>query len=1313
MRDEEKSKAQLIAELHTVKQELADLKKAAKEKADLGARQYIKPSITPSIHKEMLDLVEAGIMVLDSSKNIIFANKKAAEILSLSREELLNLAEVSSSWNIVTEEGFPLSMEDYPSSISLKTGVPQKNIIRGITTNDNTDIRWILINTLPILENDSSTPTEVILTFIDITEHKKIEQALSRSRQHYQLLVENQRDLLVEVDLDWHILYASPSYCKTFGLHSKQAIGSDFIPLIYGENQEEIKRSKNRLSQPPYESQYTERVKTQKGWCWLHWSATAVIGKQDKIESFICVGRNITEQKESEDSFSQLFNTISNGVAVYEPVNDGQNFLFVDINPAGQAASNIKKEDVIGKPITECFPNVEELGLLDVFRQVNRTGEKGHLSIRKYQDNRVQQWVENWVYKLPNGQIVAIYDDTSEQHLAQAALQESEERYRRLFETAQDAIFVANPETGRVVDCNPQAERMIGRTRDEILGMHQTELHPQESPDVYEEGFKRALQSSGTIFAEREVIHKDGHRIPVEISSGGMVPVGEGTIHFGIFRDISERRKMENKILEQARFQETLLESIPNPVFYKDTQGRYLGCNKAFEELFEIDRNDLIGKTVQQMWPERYSSTYFDKDQELFENPGKQYYEFQMPAKGGTIRDVAFFKSTFEDSTGSIAGLIGVMLDITERKRTEDALKRSENMFRKVFDILPVGLWIADKSGKLVRGNPTGIKIWGGSPLVSQHDYNVFKARRLPSREEIAPEDWALAHTVNDGVTITDELLEIDAFDGVTRTILNSTAPVLDENGELMAAIVVNQDITELKKVEQSLIESEMRARSYIDHAPYGVFITNERGEYLEVNPAACDMTGYSQEELCSMSIPDMVPEETKAAAGEHFMQVVQSGRASGENKFIHKSGEYRYWTIEAIRLSDTRFLGFTEDTTERKLEEERKQELERRLNQVQRMESVGRLAGGVAHDFNNLLTGITGNVSLALMELQENHPLYETLNEVGEASERAASLTRQLLAFSRKQIIEPKVVSPNKLLGDLRKLLSRLIGEDIHIEWNLSPDTSTIRVDPGQIEQVIVNLLVNARDAMPNGGRLSIETGNTVLEQEYAEKAFNLDGGKYVFISVQDSGHGMDEETTNRIFEPFFTTKGDDEGTGLGLATVFGIVSQHKGTIEVESELEVGTKFCIYLPDAEEEAQVVETVREVELELPPAKGNVLIVEDEPMVKKIAIRILKKQGFQVYHAESGQDALQLVEREKPSIDLLLTDIVMPNMNGRQLAEKLSEIYPEMKVLFTSGYTEDVIAQHGILEEGINFIPKPYSPNVLAKRVQKVMTEKNE
>ena len=528
--------------------------------------------------------------------------------------------------------------------------------------------------------------------------------------------------------------------------------------------------------------------------------------------------------------------------------------------------------------------------------------------------------------------------------------------------------------------------------------------------------------------------------------------------------------------------------------------------------------------------------------------------------------------------------------------------------------------------------------------------------------------------------------------------------------------VVTVQDITERKRAEEALRESESRFRSMMEQSTLSIEVMSPQGEMIAVNKAFEQLWGVSQEALRGYNMLNdpqierlgFMPLVRKAFAGEAVTTPiveydVSATLGSGERRTVQGV----YYPIRDADGAIKSVILIHQDFTERRKAEMESQKLAEQLQQAMKMEAVGRLAGGIAHDFNNLLTTIGGNVELARMGLASSDPLLPYLEEVTKAAESAASLTRQLLAFSRRQIIEPRIVNLNELVHRMETMIARLIGEDVELRVVLGTDLWSVMVDPGHFEQVLVNLAVNARDAMPNGGRLLIETANRELGESYCRQHLPMQPGKHVLLAVSDNGHGMSEEVKRHAFEPFFTTKPKGRGTGLGLATIFGIVKQSRGSIELYSEEGVGTTFKIYLPIVESQAEQL-LPEESAPEALRGDETVLLVEDDAGVRESARSMLQRLGYAVLPASNGPEAIRLVESFGGHIDLLVTDVVMPAMNGKELAGRLCALRPDLKVLYTSGYTENVIVHHGVLEENLSFIGKPYSLHAFARKIREAL-----
>jgi len=519
----------------------------------------------------------------------------------------------------------------------------------------------------------------------------------------------------------------------------------------------------------------------------------------------------------------------------------------------------------------------------------------------------------------------------------------------------------------------------------------------------------------------------------------------------------------------------------------------------------------------------------------------------------------------------------------------------------------------------------------------------------------------------------------------------------------------VARDVSHIKQAEKALRESEANYRNLVESSPAIVYLAQPHPPYapIYVSPNIA-IFGYAPEDWFSR--PDMWISLLHDVDRERVLRATKEAMNQGldtelEYRIVGRDGKIHCVQDKGRFVSDEQgnrigWQGVMLDITKTK-------ELEEQLRQSQKLESVGRLAGGIAHDFNNMLTAINGYSDLTLRQLKTDDPLRRYIEEIKKAGVRAASLTHQLLAFSRQQILQPKVLHLNRVITDTSDMLQRLIGEDVQLISVLHPKAGMVKADPGQLSQIIMNLAVNARDAMPQGGKLTIETVNIFLDPNYARQHFGVIPGAYVMLAVSDTGTGMSPETQNHIFEPFFTTKEIGKGTGLGLATVYGIVKQSGGNISVYSEEGIGTTFKIYLPRVVEQAEAEDTKVTSDV-LPQGTETILLVEDEDVVRTLTRQILEMCGYTVLEASNGIEALSLCEKVDCHIDLLMTDVVMPQMGGRELSERFTQIYPHMRILFTSGYTDDAIVRHGVIEADTNFIQKPFTPDDLARKVRKIL-----
>ena len=633
--------------------------------------------------------------------------------------------------------------------------------------------------------------------------------------------------------------------------------------------------------------------------------------------------------------------------------------------------------------------------------------------------------------------------------------------------------------------------------------------------------------------------------------------------------------------------------------------------------------------------------------------------------------------------------------------RMRRRLFEREELFRLISDNAADMIAVVDMDGNRIYNSQSYSRVLG---------YDEDELKHSSSFEQVHPDDREMVRKAAEDARRTGigRTLEyrIRHKDGSWR-VLESTASVIrTPRGEPQKLVIVNRDITERKEAAESLRQSESGFRSMVEDAPYGIFRCHSNGKLLSANPAFQRMLRYDHpDELLQTNLVEDVfdsPSEFQKLKnlvddGKEFKDVAVELRRKDGNKITVRCRGRSVTDPEGLPSFDV----FAEDVTEKRI-------LERQLQMAAKMEAVGRLSGGVAHDFNNLLGVIIGYSQLFKRKLDPQSPLREHAEEIEKAGQRAAALTRQLLAFSRQQVLTPAVLNLNDLVAEMLKMLPRLIGEDIAVSTSLAADLGRVKADHGQVEQVIMNLAVNARDAMPSGGQLRIETANRELDQGYVRHHPGARPGQYVMLSVVDSGTGIDAETLAHIFEPFFTTKELGKGTGLGLATVYGVVKQSEGYVWVDSELGKGASFQIFLPRVEEEQTAQVPMKTLEGQGAGASETILLVEDSEPLRKLTRSFLESHGFDVLVAQNGEEAIDVEARTSKKIHLLLTDVVMPGINGRVLAERLHLKQREMKVLYISGYTDSFIAIHGVLERGMTLLNKPYTEDELVQKVRETL-----
>jgi hypothetical protein len=821
------------------------------------------------------------------------------------------------------------------------------------------------------------------------------------------------------------------------------------------------------------------------------------------------------------------------------------------------------------------------------------------------------------------------------------------------------------------------------------VGMLPEDLLPPERAAVFPPLFERAL-SEGPFRAE--YVMKDGRTL--EMAFNPIVQHGKKTGISVFGKDITERKRAQEALREAEAKYRSIFERALEGMFRSSADGRILDANPALARMLGYDSaRDLISTitdAAHQLW--FYPGDRL-KVQEIVEANGLvRAWEYQLKRKDGSAIWASISGRKVCGADGRMLFYEGFVQDITERKAAEQALRESEAKYRGRFEGALDGIYRASPPGRTLDANPAMARILGydsAQELVSTitdsaHQLWLDPTDRLKFREVLEA-----------GGFVRGWECQFRRKDGSAIWVLLNAWRVCGADGRTLCYEGSIQDITERKRAEDALRNSAERRWTILHTAMDGFWVADAAGSLLEVNETYCRMSGYSEAELLAIGVPGVVAGETAGYVAAHLQRIMARGEDRFESRHRRKDGSVFdvEVSVQYRPLDGGQLVGFVRDITAAKRAREEREKLQLELAQAQKMESIGRLAGGVAHDFNNLLTVINGYSRLLLARLGADDPARAQIAEIHKAGERAAELTRQMLAFSRKQVLEPRVLDVNGAVKEMRSMLERLMGEDVEVHVVPGAVGGTVRADPHQLGQAILNLAVNARDAMPGGGRLLIETACVERGESHA--------GRYVMLAVSDTGSGMDEATRQRIFEPFFTTKEAGKGTGLGLPAVQGVVEQSGGFIEVDSEPGRGTAFRIYLPRVEGAA--FDSGQSDAVGSLHGKETVLVVEDLAGVREFVVAALRTYGYHAIAAEDAGQALLLCEREGGRIDLVLTDVVMPKVSGRELARRLRERWPAIKVLFMSGYDDAPVE-----DAAGEFIHKPFSTDRLAAKVREVL-----
>jgi len=951
------------------------------------------------------------------------------------------------------------------------------------------------------------------------------------------------------------------------------------------------------------------------------------------------------------------------------------------------------------------------------------------------------------------------------------ALQKAESMYRSHFENVTDVIYSIDREL-KVINVSPSVERALGYKPEEMINRPFQELNVL-APDFLDQAAAdtiRVFSGERIPSTEYQFITREGTRKWGEVSGAPLIQNGQIVAVISVARDITERKQTErhiehlnqvlrairdiNQLIVREKNRDTLIQEgcrllVDNrgylsamivltdvrnrPVSWamaglaessKDLaaefkQGRLPPCSKhALRQKGALVVNDR--KTQCRICP------IVDKCSEsqslcvpLIHDAVILGY-LAASAENSLVLDDEE-KSLFIEMAEDLAYALSVMNMEVKRKRGEDALRESEKKYHDMILNLMEGFYSTTPDGRLLEYNTEFTKLLKLDP---EKDH---AGTRIQDFWQDPIDRTAYLQELTEKGFVKNYEIKAKKSDGEKMTILASARMIIDGEGNPFRIEGSFLDITERRQAEEKLQASEKRIEDIVFSSSDWIWEVDAKGKYTFASGRVEQILGYTPEELIGKTPFEMMSEEDAKHIKKIFEKIAADKKPiiDLENRNLTKQGEIVYLLTNGVPIINENgelagYRGMDKDITDRKKVEEEYRKLQAQLLQAQKMESVGRLAGGVAHDFNNMLSVILGNAELAMNKVDPSDASYRNLQEILHAAQRSADITRKLLAFARRQIITPQVLDLNEAIEKMLRILRRLIGENIDLSWRPGAGLWFVNIDPSQLDQILANLCINARDAITETGKLTIETDNTIFDQAYCADHPGFVPGEYVLLSVSDDGCGMDKETLSNLFEPFFTTKGIGKGTGLGLATVYGIIKQNKGFINIYSEPGKGTTFKIYLP--RHTGEMVYADKMISEEIPAGQGEtILIVEDEASILKLAKTMLERLGYIVLDAITPGQAISLVEKlqsgenkqassDGAKIHLLLTDIVMPEMNGRYLSDKLRTFYPRLKTLFMSGYTANAIAHQGVLEEGVHFIQKPFSLNDIAVKIRAALDE---
>ncbi len=1169
-------------------------------------------------------------------------------------------------------------------------------------------------------------------------DHHQIDNNLKNSEQTLDLMINTAPDIIYRLDSRGEIVFVNKAV-SSLGFTPEELIGTSILDIVHPEDREQsVYRINERRcgdrSTKRYELRLLSKVKLSVPFeeksigidepVYLvdaEGFYDTVTAGEKSFQGTLGVARDITERvkvletlRKSEERFRNIYNTSPLAFVIWD-----LECCITDWNEKAEKIFGWTKNEIVGQNFFEyIIPNSAELKVKDVVDSLIKGRMIHSINENLTKKGRIIlcEWYNSLLYD-SNGDVTGVISlalDVTEVKKAENDLKESRENLSVTLNSIGDGVLATDIK-GCVTLMNPVAEKLSGWKLEEARGKQIHKIFKIVNTKTGKKAFNPVehVLKEGVIAGlanHTELISKDGKRFQIA-DSAAPIKKDDGTI-IGVilvFRDVTKEYEMAEKLNASLQKNTLHFDQTPLGLIEWDLDFKVVTWNPAAEEIFGFSEKESLGHhAMELMVPEKFRPHVNEIWSDLLNQKGGKRSTNENITKSGKTILCEWYNTSLIEKNGSVLGVASFVKDITESRKMEEKVAEQSSFLRQVIDINPHFIFAKDRQGRFTLVNQAVADAYGTTVKnllgKSDADFN-------PNKEEVE-------HFLKNDLEVMDLKKEknipeevITDSSGKRRWLHSIKRPIIDNEGNSNQILGVSSDITGHKQAEEELQRSEKKYRELTDSIPLGVFDINLIGDITFANNYSFRLFGYSLSDLQrGLKVSEIIAPIDRERALKNIQKRINNNIFQGtEYTALKKDGtEFPSLIYSILIRKDDKpagLRGFVIDITDRKIAEEEKKNLEMQLYQSQKMESIGRLAGGIAHDFNNILTGIMGYAELLRLQFKDRNTTEgEAADIILTGAERASNLTKQLLGFARSGKYKLVPLNVNTVINETIKVSGKIFEKQIQLNCNYGKEINTVNADKNQLDQVFTNIFINAKDAMPGGGKLHIITENIFVSEDIANTRPELTSGEYVKISIADSGAGIPKDISDRIFEPFFTTKSEGEGTGLGLASAYGIIKNHDGCIYSESEPGAGTTFTIYLPVSNEKI----TEEKTDTEVVYGDSTILVIDDEADVLKTAKRTLEHLKYTVVTAKDGQEAVEVYISKKENIDLVLLDIIMPGKTGLETFRELKKIDPEIRVLLASGYSKDGQASEILSEGAFGFIQKPFSMMELSNAVAEAL-----